>query len=153
MKEISLELVGLYFNRTEKLAVGKTNTVQEVMDLFKDKVGDVRTVGGFDYMANNSRNPMLKIRHNYKGGISRSGMCRLGGIYQLAEFESSDQKIALAWQYYVIDDAQNRVSATYIGQGFESFKTAKFAFNNGWRIIWRLVGIVREPNGMIDGVL
>lgn len=116
------------------------------MDEFRDLVGTTNQIGGFDYLTNSSSNPMVLIRHNYGGGTTRSRNHRPSGLYELRESQSPDGKIAYAWQYYVLDANNVRVSATTPGQGFNSFKEAEFAFANDWKIIWRLVGIVREPN-------
>ncbi|QQO52506.1 MAG: hypothetical protein N838_03085 [Thiohalocapsa sp. PB-PSB1] len=147
MARITLEIVGIYFSSTQNIAIDPANppTVAEVMNEFIDIVGTSNQVGGFDYMTSPSSNPMFMIQHNYPGGVTRSGNRRVAGLYSLQETSSEDGKIAYAWQYYIVDATGARVSRTNPGEGFSSFQQARFAFDDDWRIIWRLVGIVRRP--------
>jgi hypothetical protein len=147
MAQVTLEIIGIYFKQTLDLSkTPKEKSVKEVMDLFIDKVGNSTSSGGFDYMTDASYNPMKLIRHNFPGGTSRSGKRRMAGMYELEEVESPDRKIVYAWQYYVLNEKSESVSATPQGEPFTSFINARYEFKDGWRIIWRQVAIVRRPN-------
>jgi hypothetical protein len=150
MPNVTLEIVGLYFKETLDLPKApKERSVQEVMDFFISKVGNSAKSGGFDYMTDSSFNPMKLIRHNYPGGISRSGKRRMAGIYELEENHSPDGKVAYAWQYYVLNETSEVVSATPQGQPFTSFINARYEFKDGWKVLWRQVAIVRRPNSSL----
>ena len=147
MSAVTLEIVGVYFRKDVELPKkgGKSYTVKEILDLAIDQYGNATTPGGIDYMTDGGSNPMSIIRHFFGGGTSRGDKQRMAGIYELREDRSRDPLIQ-AWQYYVLDDNNERRSATYPGEGFESFENAKFDFADGWKLIWRLVTVLREPN-------
>ncbi len=112
MSKVTLELVGIYFNREVKIPEGEElRSVQEIMDLAIKQFGNSTEPGGFNYMTDNTSNPMCAIRHYFKGGITRSGKNRHAGIYELKE-DRTRLPIVQAWQYYVITDKNERVSAT-----------------------------------------
>jgi len=160
MKTMTLEFAGIYFRRKLEVELPSNDpTVQEVMDAFQSVTGDLSNVGGFDYHFDLSTpNPMKSITHNYGGGVSRSGKTKDAGIYKLTELVVPDANTVYAWQYYVLDAKNKRVSAAkvtgidpvtgeYHYQGkFEPFTDARFEFDDDWTITWRLVGIVRQPN-------
>jgi hypothetical protein len=147
MPNVTLEIVGLYFKQTLDLPkTPKERSVKDVMDFFIDKIGNSTVSGGFDYMTDGSANPMKLIRHNFPGGTSRSGKRKMAGIYELEESASPDGKIAYAWQYYVLSQTSEVVSATPQGEPFTSFINARYDFKDGWKVLWRQVAIVRRPN-------
>lgn len=115
------------------------------MDLFRDQTGGSDQLGGFDYMTTSSSNPMFAMRHFFAGGETRSGRQRMAGVYELRETSFADETIGLGWQYYVLDENRNRVSATDPGEGFDNFLDAEFTWAENWQLIWRLVAIAREP--------
>lgn len=151
MNKVNLEVVGVYFNKEVPLKTNKRRrTVKEIMDLAIEEYGSSAVVGGLDYMTDSRDNPMNIIRHNFEGGVTRSGYRRMAGLYELRE-DRSALPLVQAWQYYVLNEKNDRVSATYPGGGFDSFVDAEFDFNDQWKLIWRLVTILREPN--IPGVV
>lgn len=146
MDEVTVEVVGIYFRKEVELPKSrKKRTVKDIMDLTISQYGSSATVGGLDYMTDGRTNPMSVIRHNFPGGVTRSGYVRMAGIYELREDRSNPPAVQ-AWQYYVLDEENDRVSATYPGEGFSSFVDAEFDFADKWKLIWRLVTILKEPN-------
>ncbi|MEM9174600.1 MAG: hypothetical protein AAGC67_05155 [Myxococcota bacterium] len=159
MARITLEISGIYFRRKLNVPVSAAGaTVEQVMQEFRAITGNCTVPGGFDFETDSSPNPMQRIRHFFPGGITRSGKNRMSGLYELAESVDQTTRTSYAWQYYVLNADNVRVSATpfqidandgtfsYGSGGFDSFKVATFNFADDWSITWRLVGIVRGPN-------
>jgi hypothetical protein len=148
MAKITLEIIGVYFKRELDLpGISGEQSVKEVMDLFIARLPSPTEPGGLFYdIDEESKNPMKIIRHNFPGGKSRSGKFRNAGFYELKEAKTPDRKIVYAWQYYVIDENYKSRSETPPGEKFTSFIDAKFEFKDGWKILWRQVAIVLEPN-------
>ncbi|MEM6295348.1 MAG: hypothetical protein AAGA54_29010 [Myxococcota bacterium] len=148
MASIQMDIVGIYLSVVREIDLGDSDkglSVREVMDQFREQLGGSDKVGGFDYMTVSASNPMFAMRHRYAGGQTRSKKQRLAGLYDLREQSLSNGQIGLGWQYYVIDENGQRLSATPPGEGFTSFLDARFPWGDKWKLIWRLVAIRREP--------
>ncbi len=165
---VKLRIVGLYFNETVQVDETKDPTVRDVLDAYIQKHPNIAVPGGLEY----SRFPIedrdfaTTFTYHYPGvfnfdgdgalvlpddGLSLGKKTRLAGIYTLSESledRLTDRSVGLVWQFYVVSAAGDVKSKTPKTRGFTAFgeRPAGFTLAEGDTIIWRLVGIVREPN-------
>lgn len=171
---IKLRIVGLYFNETIKIENSATLIVKDIIDKYVKANPLIDTVGGLDYETFTpvGGDPFISaFIYNFGGsynfdadrtstgavdGKSLGKIFRKAGIYKLAEdvedsFNNTDTKnLGLVWQYYVSDKDERVKSKTPVSRGFNSFAVVPtgWVFADGDTVTWRLVAILREPNGV-----
>ena len=160
MKEVTLRIVGLFFNKKFKIN-DTVNTVQGVMDAYRGTTRNTTSVpGGLTYTVEPD-NTIRKIsfnfdgRYDFEGDIpaNGSGLSLAGRNIPARVYSLSERKLGvnseLAWQYYVIDKHGKNKSKTLQAQGFKPFgeAPANYTIQDGDTIIWRLLAINYIPTG------
>lgn len=160
--QVTLRIVGLFFNKKVIIPDEATNTVKDVMDAYRGTTrGKTSDPEGLTYAPNDSTNPNLtikKISYNFNGRYDFEGDSPATGddvrslagrdipprVYSLSE-RKLGTKSQLGWQYYVIDRNGNNKSKTLQAQGFTSFgdnsPRKTYTIEDGDTIIWRLLAI------------
>lgn len=155
MKDVTLRIVGLYFNK--KVKVDDTvKTVQGVMDAYIKDNGNLAKPGGLAYFHETDDDTLREVLYNYEGkfdinvetpkvenqGKTLGGKTLKAGVRSLRELRVDDNVI-LAWQYYVENTAGKNKSKTKAAANFKPFgdKDADYKIEDGDTIIWRLVAI------------
>lgn len=166
---VTLRIVGLYFNETVTIN-DKTNlTVQEVVDEYVKLHPNLNVAGGLEYslFQSGSDSFIKSFTYNYDGiynfdasvgpkvippdGKTLGNQTRTAGLCKLSEdFEDqfADKSLGLVWQYYVANKNGKPKSKTPVSRGFQPFGENLGGYNLAKNdiITWRLVGIVRGPN-------
>ncbi len=169
---VKLRIVGLYFNAPVELDdKGKTLSIKDVMDAYTS-IHQINEIGGLTYTTepddiDPNKSLLLSVSHNFSGrfdfdgngsilnpadGLSLNGTARAAGVYTLASQFLGDGKSILTWQYYVTSKTGRLKSKTKPTRGFENFASPMLgtdAIEDGDTILWRLIAIVAEPNGVI----
>lgn len=158
-----LRVVGIYFNKFIEFDDGGNPVTIETLHNEAMSQFPIGTSGGIFFTGSfeqpdGSRakpNPIRAVSHNYPGrydfnangsledsvdGLTLGGNDRTKGIYELSE--QLIDKGLLAWQYYVIRDAE-LISTTPPNRGFNPYQG--FILKTGDEVIWRLVSIATSP--------
>ena len=120
---VTLRIVGLYFNETVSVDDATNPTVRDVLDAYIDRNRSLAVAGGLEY----SRFPIdgndfaTTFTYHFPGlynfdpdgvltppidGTSLGKQTRPAGIYTLSENledQLDDKRVGLVWQYYVTD--------------------------------------------------
>jgi hypothetical protein len=156
--QVTLRIVGLFFNKKVTLKDVTTNTVKDVLDAYINAGNnDLTKLGGLAYQEDNKSpdSTMKEISFHYEGKYdfnpndskppqdkTLDGKKLDSGIRTLAELRVNENVI-LGWQYYVIAKSGRNKSRTKQAEGFTPFgkKTSTYKIAEDDTIVWRLVAI------------
>jgi hypothetical protein len=156
--QVTLRIVGLFFNKKVILNDVTTNTVKDVMDAYINAGNsNIAKPGGLTYKEDNKSpdSTLKEVSFHYEGTYdfnpndakppqskTLDGKHLPAGERTLKELRVDDNVI-LGWQYYVIAKSGRNKSRTKQAEGFTPFgkKTSTYKITDGDTIIWRLVAI------------
>ncbi|MEL7129768.1 MAG: hypothetical protein AAGK23_09490 [Pseudomonadota bacterium] len=143
MPKVTLEIVGIYY-REEIEFEGESVNVLELMEIARNNGT------GLDYNLDAERRlgegrSMASISNRFdKGKVSRGGKFRNPGVYCIEETKREAGDYVVAWQYYILDKKNKRISATKPGDGFKTPELSE-PVKDGYKVIWRCVQIALLP--------
>jgi len=152
MIEVTLRVVGIFFNRTIKFEGGDQPKIKNLLEEARRQF-PIEETNGFDYDATSGGvrpSSLIYFSHNFSGlydynadgsispgeGKTLSGKTRSPGLYKLQEQDIEGG--GLGWQSYIIRDGQ-LASKTLVAGGFVYFSEQNIL--GGDEVIWRLVAI------------
>lgn len=162
---VTLRIVGLFFNKKVVLEDVESNTVKDVMDAYINAGNtDLDVPGGLAY-SDDSRNTLKEISFHYEGmydfnpndstspqNKTLDGKVLSAGVRTLTELRVNEN-VLLGWQYYVISKGGTNKSRTKQAKGFTPYgeTPANYEIVDGDTIIWRLVAIALTPQESYSG--
>jgi hypothetical protein len=154
--QVTLRIVGLFFNKKVIIPDVTTNTVEDVMEAYINAGNsDIAIPGGLSYL-DDLRGTLNEISFHYEGTYdfnpnnatppqnqTLQGKTLPAGKRTLRELRV-DANVILGWQYYVISKRGTNKSKTKQAQGFTPYGVnPPLTYNivEGDTIVWRLVAI------------
>ena len=154
--QVTLRIVGLFFNKKVIIPDVTTNTVEDVMEAYINAGNsNIAIPGGLTYK-DDTRGTLKEISFHYEGTYdfnpnnatppqnqTLQGKTLPARVRTLKELRV-DANVILGWQYYVISKRGTNKSKTKQAQGFMPYGvTPPLTYNivEGDTIIWRLVAI------------